>query len=1332
VPISSVPLDREGQIDVQALEKLPVLDEVSIGEWEEQLRGVPGVSRVAAVPGDSVVQAGVLHLSDLLPEAWGQRDGTESQESGEEASEISVTEPNDTCPAESYGGPLRVEEYAPTTLNDTLRRSAERSPDRAIKYVEQDKSTTTQSYRELIEDAERVLAGLRKLGLVPGDRALFQFKSNREFLAAFWGCVLGGMIPVPMAVAPTYTEPNSAAQKLMAAWQMLGRPIVLTANDLAPSLREFGARNGVEDFRVAAIEGLQESSPDKKWHESRPEDVAVIMLTSGSTGTPKGVRLTHSNLVARSAGSIQVNAFTCDEVTLNWMPLDHVAGILFFHLRDVYLGCDQIHCPTDLVLGDPLLWLDLIDQFRCTITFAPNFAFGLVNDRASDIEQRHWDLSSMRFVLNGAESIVARTARRFLSLLVPHGLPSTAMWPAWGMSEVSSGVTYSNVFSADTLQDDVSFVAVGRPIPGIYLRVVDDDGRVVSEGTAGHLQVKGSTLMLGYYDTELNAEAFTEDGWFRTGDLAFLRDGCLTITGRAKDVIIINSVNYYSHELEAAVEEVPGITTSFAAACPVREVGEDTDQLALFFHTDVQTDAELLELLREVRQSCVRKVGANPDYLLPIEKTSIPKTEIGKIQRPLLAKRFAAGEFDDIRKRMDVLMRNERTVPDWFFRKTWIRSDHTMPNRRGPSDIWVVFLDDEGLGTTVCRQLGERGVRCVTVERSARFERCTPDRYVIDPSDPDHYVRLVGDLTGPDLSISHTIHLWTFGRGMSADPDPAQIKDSYSGGVLSLLNWIQALAARDIDSDTCILIASSGAQPVLPEERSAYDKATVLGIVKSAPQELAWLDCRHVDLPVDDPAASATALLTEATATGPDREVAYRNGKRFVARLEKAEFAEAGRVSRLKQGGKYLLTGGLGGIGVEIARLLLQQSSARVLLVGRTELPLGNGPKGMAADHRLAAYKSLQGLDGEVRYASVDVSDLGSLLSAVEAAERDWEGTLDGVIHLAGVYEERALVDETPASFEAALRPKLLGAGAISQLLDERPDALFVGFSSVISFFGGAMVGAYASANCGLEAFVRDRRRNGNARSVCVSWSTWQDVGISRAFQGTSLLRAKGYLPVTIQQGIHSLLASLSHGDAVLYVGLDGSNAHVRRSVNTGECGLRSLTAVYTTDAASRADAELRNVVLRDRFGNAGACIFERVMELPLDGAGEIDRAALAARRSLDGRDTTLEAPATELENVIASAWRSTLRREWLDVRDNFFDLGGNSLLMAQVSAALLAGLDREVSLTEMFQYPTVRSLAEYLSQSPSGPSAELETSQTRGAKRTQKMRARRQRSHTR
>ena len=554
----------------------------------------------------------------------------------------------------SHGEPLRWEDDAPTSLGAALQRVAQFQPAKGIVYVDADGFERVQSYADLLQEAQQILAGLRKLGLKAQDKVIFQLERDRDFIPAFWGCVLGGFVPVPLSVAPTYEQPNSTTNKLHYAWQLLEQPIILTSETLAPAIRSWSAILNLENVRVETVDELRSHQPDCNWHISQPDELTLLLLTSGSTGMPKGVMLSHQNLLSMSAGTAQMNGFSSQDVPLNWMPLDHVGAIVFLHLMPVYLGCQQIHVNKEAILQNPLKWLDWIERYRATITWAPNFAFSLINERAQPIRQRRWDLSSMRFLVNAGESIVAKTARRFLELLVPHGLPSTAIHPAFGMSETSSGITWSSGFSLESVSDEDSFVDLGAPIPGASLRIVDDNDQIVEEGIIGRLQVKGLSVTSGYYHPKHNRDVFTEDGWFNTGDLGFLHQGKLTLTGRAKDVIIINGLNYYSYEIEAVVEEIEGIEISYTAACAVREPGSDTDRLAIFFHTPISEPKRLASLIKDIRSRVVRNFGVNPAYLIPVEKETIPKTEIGKIQRSQLKTRFEAGEFNDILQQLNI------------------------------------------------------------------------------------------------------------------------------------------------------------------------------------------------------------------------------------------------------------------------------------------------------------------------------------------------------------------------------------------------------------------------------------------------------------------------------------------------------------------------------------------------------------------------------------------------------------------------------------------------------------------------------------------------------
>ena len=391
---------------------------------------------------------------------------------------------------------------------------------------------------------------------------------------------------------------------------MLGQPLIVAGKDLESGIINSFQRSNLTNLEIKTCLGLQDNQPDLHWHHSQPNDLALLLLTSGSTGTPKGVTLTHRQILYRAAISAQRHQTNRDSVSINWLPLDHVSGIAQFHVRDIYSGCQQIHAPTEMFLQDPVKWLDWIDLYKVNISWAPNFAYGLVNNHQKRILQGNWDLSSMQIFLNAGEAIAPQTARRFMELLIPHGLPKTAMHPAWGMSETAGAVVYSDRYSL--ADDDSQFVETGTPGPDLSIRIVDEQNQVVSEEVIGSLQIKGEMVTSGYYQNpEANKTAFTEDGWFNTGDLGFIREGRLTIAGRSKNVIIINGLNYYCHEIEAVVEDIAGIEVSYTAACGFRLTNEDTERLAIFFHPLDSQHNKLSELINQIRGTLVREIQRN-------------------------------------------------------------------------------------------------------------------------------------------------------------------------------------------------------------------------------------------------------------------------------------------------------------------------------------------------------------------------------------------------------------------------------------------------------------------------------------------------------------------------------------------------------------------------------------------------------------------------------------------------------------------------------------------------------------------------------------------------
>ncbi|MUG92983.1 amino acid adenylation domain-containing protein [Scytonema sp. UIC 10036] len=1311
VPLSVLPLTKAGEVDDIALRRREVIDSELVQRWEKQLRSRPEIDQVAVVVQEQVQRQPPLHLMDLLGQVkadFGNRNNlqtpilTEPQLSNSKSS---------TALAISDGGPLPPTVFLPPNLAQALHQAAQSHPAKGIIYIQSDGTQLAQSYSELLCEAQKIQAGLTKLGLKPQDTVIFQLEHNQDFIPAFWGCILGGFVPVPIAVAPSYQEQNSTTSKLLNAWHMLGRPIVLTSAKLAEKICCWSQNSNLENFHLATVDELCCCEPEQNWHNSQPDDLAILLLTSGSTGVPKAVMQSHRALLSRSAATATVNNFTSLDVSLNWFGLDHVGGIVMFHIRDVYLGCQQLHAPTQLIVQNPLLWLDLIEQHQVTMTWAPNFAYGLIDDRAEELSQRCWDLSSLRFILNAGEAIVAKHARKFLHLLAPHGLRGTAMHPAWGMSETSSAVTFSHDFSLLSTKDDDKFVEVGAPIPGFMMRIVDGNHQVVTEGTTGFLQVKGLTVTSGYYgNPELNGEVFTTDGWLKTGDLGFLHQGRLTITGREKDIIIINGLNYYSHEIESVVEELDGVEVSYTAAVAVRDASDSTDKLAIFFSPGDSHKADMVKLQTDIRQQVVQNIGVNPDYIVPVKPSAIPKTTIGKIQRSQLRQRFEAGEFNDILKQLDIQSANANTLPDWFYRKKWCRKSAVAIAPFTHSAQSLVFLDPLGVGEYLCGQLEQLHQPYVKVEVGSQFVQLAANHYRLSPGNSNHYQLLLSSLANDKFHITQILHLWNY-NSYSEVKSKEALDIAQDKGIYSLLFLVQALAlVQNSQPQVRLLVVSSDTQAVSPKDLIAYEKGTILGLLKTIPQEMPWLSCCHLDLPPSsDVQWNGERILHELRVLSKEKEVAYRHGQRWVCRLEKADLSVQPNLELpFNQGGMYLLSGGLGGIGIEIAKYLLEHYEAKLLLVGRTPLPERSTwdaylQQTNAIAEKISALQALEQLGGEILYQAADVCDLTQMQLVVEQAQSHWQCQLHGVIHLAGTYHESLLKEETFDTVSETLATKVSGSWVLHQLLLDKPNSIFINFSSINGFFGGTNVGAYAAANSFVDCFAQYQKYHSPLQSYCLAWSMWDEIGMSRGYQMKELTRARGYHLITAQQGLYSLLASLRHDQAQLLVGLDGSNRNLRRYMQSESYGNLNLAAYYTKKDHESSRASFQELIVCDRFGTKSQSKFVQLQEMPVTDTGEIDREQLLSfgTPSSSGANSKVE-PRTEIERQLASLWKQVLRVPVLGIHDNFFKLGGHSLLATQLISRVQDVFELELPLRSLFENSTVASLGECIAQAQS------------------------------
>lgn len=527
----------------------------------------------------------------------------------------------------------------PESIAELLPTAAQIHPTSGIRLcLADDDEAALLPYPALLHEALCILGGLRSRGYLPGTKVALLLAHARDFLPAWWACLLGGYIPCPLTA--NCNDPARWARHLAHVDKLLDQPLLVTKGGLAENLP---LTNFVD------LDVLRAGTRANDLHQTRGDDPAILMLTSGSTGESKAVTLTHRNLLASMAGKARRQAVTASDIALNWISFDHVAALLEVHLIALYAGATQMHVEPTAILTDPLRLLRLIDRYRVSLTFSPNFLLGQINatlqSRAGGLNES-LDLSCVRHIISGGEANVVATGQRFLQLLSRYGLPHTALRPAFGMTETCAGSIYSDAFPECDV--DQEFASVGEPLEGLQMRVVEEDGDVARTAKVGELQLRGPMIFAGYYnDRESTRAAFTCDGWFRTGDLGRIDHGRLTLVGRNKDSLVVSGVNYFSHELETALERLDGMERSFIAAFPTRRKGTDTEQLVVTFATGfpLTDEGRLHRLSVAVRNTTLALWGFKPERVIPLPKESFPKTSLGKIQRSLLRRRLEAGDL---------------------------------------------------------------------------------------------------------------------------------------------------------------------------------------------------------------------------------------------------------------------------------------------------------------------------------------------------------------------------------------------------------------------------------------------------------------------------------------------------------------------------------------------------------------------------------------------------------------------------------------------------------------------------------------------------------------
>lgn len=1316
IAISNLPLTATGQVDIRLLSKIPVIDEETVASCEQQLQARHPDSHVAVEIVARNFPNSLIHCSDLgiQPiQPVKAADLANHRQAPVPATGLSDAKGN-TRQAIIRNAPLK-DVNAPRTLPEALLRASSSFATHGVGYIDASEQWFFQSHANLYEDAQHILAALQNQGITAGHKVVLQFTSNTDFIPAFWACIIGGIIPVPIASPPTYSDlSNNTLRNLVDTWSLLDSPAILTSGASDRHIARMFQKLDLSGLRTLTVETLRASAQNENpvFHAADPEDLAMLLFTSGSTGHPKGICYTHRNLVENVAASAAINHVSDADLSLNWLHLDHVGALVRCCIRDIYVGNTQIHAATQLFLHDPLRWLDWIETHRVTFAWAPNFGLSLLNERLRASTPASRDLSFVRSILSVAEPIVPKVAQEFAANMQRFGIGPEKIHAAWGMSETSAAVVFSHDFLARLPSPDYPFTEVGSPVPGLSIRIADDADRIVAEGDTGNVQIAGAMIISRYFANEQATKAaYTSDGWFRTGDLGFLKDGKLTITGRKKDTIIIYGRNISSHEVESVVDTVAGVTKTFTAAIAIRERARDTDQLAVFFHTDLEQAPEQRLLLECIMERVVTEIGIRPAYVIAVDRESIPKSSAGKILRSRLRDSFLEGNFDEHIKQSDLLLENERTFPGWFLKRNW-RQKQAPPKWQLPdrSGITIIFQDSLGLAQALQAGLESRGHNCLLVRPGDTFREEETDEFVIDPGEADHYRRLIERVRKDHHSIRSILHLWAY-TAHQEQVAPDALDNALDLWFFSLAFLAKALFEQlDLEAALPIHVCATDAQPVSAEDYLCCEKGLALGLVQTIPQEQPFLDWRHYDFADIDVQETADLIMNELAGMARDREIAYRKGLKFVPVLEEltsSDFSGSDDSAlHIQPGGLYLITGGFGEIGLEIAQTLAEDKDARLLLVGRTPLPL-HPPAALSLDEtcpgdtrfakKLYRYQTLKASHPYIEYRAVDICDACALMDAVEDLESSWQTSLSGVFHLARVTDDTLIHEQTRDGLLHTLKPKVQGTLSVGRLLNTRPDAFFVGFSSVSSTLGTYRMAAYASANRYIDNFCVQLRNSQGRAARSLAWSIWEEVGAERSYQMRDLSLQRGLFTLPTDKGIAALFAAMRCRDTGVIIGLDPGNRYIRQFMTGPPEAINELSAsisfAETAFPGRRADSSS----IQDRLGNTVVC--------QLADTEAVRSKQLSSAERLSSLSPELVQYRAELEKTLTAIWEELLQVDCVEPEDNFFDLGGHSILAAQFVVELARQTDEHIELSTLFEHPILRDLVDNLVIRQSGAS---------------------------
>ncbi|MBI5081118.1 MAG: AMP-binding protein [Chloroflexi bacterium] len=546
------------------------------------------------------------------------------------------------------------------TLISSLARHAETIPDQLFtRIVKKSVVEKTRTFAEAYSWALQWAALFSHWNIRHGSTVLIALPNCDAFAGAYFGALMAGAIPAPVAPIRKLEPHDPYIQTIVERIKFINAKAIVVPIEQSEIVTWDEFKNV-----VVLTEQQAEASIGVGVAHSSLDDLGLIQFTSGTSGKPKAVMLTQRALIAQLE-MLKHSLALYDRFKdwgVSWLPLFHDMGLIGFLLTPMYTGGSVTLLPTEEFIFRPSAWLKAITEYKATITGAPPSAYALCAKRIKDAEVAQYDLSSIRVALVGAEAVTRESLDLFTKKFSAAGFRATAFMPTYGLAENCLAVTMppldhepqfdqidfrkmADGIAEDSREGETRFFAnVGRALPDTEVTIVDPRGCRLPERRIGEIVIKSPCVMKGYYNDLRNTEYALRDDSLFTGDLGYLVNDDLHLTGRLKEVIIVGGRNYYPDDVEQLVNAVDGIRAERVVAIGVEDIENATEKLIVLAETDKTESSERDALRMTIRQTLIDAGYPVGDVVL-LKPKSIHSTLTGKPQRLECKQRYTHGEF---------------------------------------------------------------------------------------------------------------------------------------------------------------------------------------------------------------------------------------------------------------------------------------------------------------------------------------------------------------------------------------------------------------------------------------------------------------------------------------------------------------------------------------------------------------------------------------------------------------------------------------------------------------------------------------------------------------